>query len=135
MDRNRYNGGIPAETVNSAAYQTELAKLKKHYGIRAMLKSHEQAAWDREGAFARLNPCNELWLRVEAAKDIIGANFAINVHLLLANGRTAEEIIARLGSFEAYLADELTSDSAKFAVGKRVMSVLKRTKKRWWFEY
>jgi hypothetical protein len=135
MNRDRYNGGIPAETVNGTAYQAELAKLRKHYGIRATLKSHEQAAWDRDGAFARLNPCNELWLRVEAAKDIIGADFAMTVHRLLSKGRTAEEIIARLGSFEAYLADELTSESAVLAVGKRVVSVLKRTAKRRWFKY
>ena len=87
-DNNRYNGGISKETVNSPAYQAELKKLRAHYGIRATLKSYEQAAWDKEGAYARLDQCNETWLRIEAAKDIIGAEFAFKVHELLAVGNT-----------------------------------------------
>lgn len=105
--KNTYDGGIHADIISGALYQAELKKLQKHYGIRATLDSYEQAAWDKEGAWARLDPCNELWLRVEAAKDIIGAEFAMKIHPLLAEGKTAEEIIAKLGSFEDYLNNKL----------------------------
>ena len=134
-DINRYNGGISKETVDSPAYQAELQKLKAHYGIRATLNSYEQAAWDKEGAYARLDPCNETWLRIEAAKDIIGAEFAFKVHRLLADGKTAEEIIQTLGSFEAYLHDEIYHEAAALLWGAKIISALKKTKKRWWFEY
>jgi hypothetical protein len=93
---------IPAETVLSDWYQTELAKLKKHYGIRVTLKHYGQAVWDKEGATHRLAPCYEMLLSVEAAKDIIGADFAMCVHAKLAYYRTAERVIEELGRFEDY---------------------------------
>lgn len=127
--------GISKETIGSPAYQSELKKLQEYYGIRATLNSKNQAAWDKEGAYARLDPCNELWLRVESAKDIIGAEFAFNVHRLLEDGMAAEEIINTLGSFEAYLHEKIHHKAATLLWGKQIISVLKRTKKRWWFEY
>jgi len=135
IEQNRYDGGISAETVNCPAYQAELVKLQKHYGIRATLNSYEQAAWDKEGAYARLDPCQELWLRVEAAKDIIGADFAMQIHPMLAEGKTAVEIIAKLGRFEDYLKEELAPGMASLLWGAQIVGALKKTKKRWWFEY
>ena len=131
----QYDGGISKEVVKGAKYQAELKKLQEYYGIRATLDSYEQAEWDRGGAFARLRPYNELWLRVEATKDIIGANFAVQIHPLLAEGKTAEEIIAKLGSFEDYLNGILTDKMFALLWDAKIISVLKRTKRRWWFEY
>jgi hypothetical protein len=135
MEKNFYNGGYLKKTVDSPAYQAELKKLQEHYGIRATLNSKSQAAWDKDGAFARLDPCNELWLRIEAAKDIIGAEFAFKVHELLAEGKTAERIIETLGSFEAYLRDEIYHEAATLLWGAKIINALKRTKKRWWRAY
>ena len=135
LRENFYSGGISKETVESPAYQTELKKLQKHYGIRATLNSFEQAAWDKEGAWARLDPCYELWLRVEAAKDIIGAEFAMKVHRQLAAGATAEEIIATLGRFEDHVERQISSGMVSLFFGSQITSVLRRTKRRWWFEY
>lgn len=129
------DGGISAEVVNRTKYQTELKKLQAHYGIRATLDSHYQAEWDKEGAYARLSPCNDLWLRVESTKDIIGAEFATQIHLLLADDKTAEEIIANLGSFEHYLKDILDDKMFGLIWDRKIISVLKKTKRRWWFEY
>lgn len=135
MSDNRYDGGIAKEGAGSPPYLAELKKLQKHYGIRATLNSYEQAAWDKEGAYVRLDPSNELWLRVEAAKDILGAEFAFKVHRLLANGKTAEEIIKTLGSFEAYLQDKIRGEAALILWGKAIINALKMTSERWWYEY
>lgn len=135
MGNNRYDDRISEETVKSRWYQAELKKLKKHYGIRATLNSYEQAAWDKEGAYARLDPCNEEWLRIEAAKDIIGANFAMKVHKLLADGRTAEEVIKKLGSFEKHLKSILNPpEVGNLLWGKRIRRAL-LNEPNWWFEY
>ena len=130
-----YSGGISKETVETPAYQAELKKLQKHYGIRVTLNSFEQAAWDKEGAWARLDPCYELWLRVEAAKDIIGAEFAMKVHRQLAAGATAEEIITSLGRFEDHIEKQFPPGMVSLFWGSQITGVLRRTKRRWWFEY
>ena len=134
--KNTYDGGIHADIINGVLYQAELKKLQKHYGVRATLDSYEQALWDKEGAWARLDPCNELWLRVEAAKDIIGAEFAMKIHSLLAEGKTADEIITKLGSFERYLNKKLNPRKiAKFLWGTDIYIELKLSSTKWWFQY
>jgi len=135
-NNNYFRGKITADRVNCQLYQAELKKLQKYYGIRATLNSYEQAVWDREGAWARLDPCNELWLRIEAAKDIIGAEFAMKIHPLLAENKKAEEIIEELGSFENYLNNNLKpKEIEEFLWGTKIYNALKRSRTKWWFKY
>lgn len=125
-----YNSQIPANKVESAAYQCELKKLQKHYGFRVTLDSYGQAEWDREGAFARLKPWNEFWLQLEAAKDIMGTDFAKKVHKLLSADMPAVEIINELGRFEVYQKEYLaTNGKGKF--NNEICCRLKRSGK-WW---
>ena len=131
----RMDGYISEETVTGEKYQAELKKLQKHYGYRATLDSHYQAEWDKEGAYQRQKPEYDLWQRIEAEKDIIAADFATEIHVLLAEGKTAEEIIEKLGSFEDYLRELLDDPMRNLLSEAKVTSILKRTKRKWWFEY
>jgi len=89
--------------IKCPKYKAELAKLQEHYGIRCTLDSIAQAEWDRDGAYARFTADNPMWLRVEAARDIVGAGFAKLVHEQLALGKSAEEIIRFLGTFDEWI--------------------------------
>lgn len=121
-------------TSMNTQYQIELKKLQEHYGIRATLNSFEQALWDKEGAMARLKPCYELWLRLEAARDILGADFAINIHKLLSAGLSAVQVISTLGSFENYVKRILLNNTQQI-FDKNICSILQRSDKNWSFEY
>ena len=125
-----YNSPIPATKVESTAYQCELKKLQKYYGFRVTPDSYGQAQWDREGAFARLKPWNEFWLQVEAAKDIMGTDFAKKVHILLSADKLATEIIKELGRFEDYQKEYLATNG-KGRFNDEICCRLKRSGK-WW---
>ncbi|MDR3215850.1 MAG: hypothetical protein LBT55_00340 [Clostridiaceae bacterium] len=127
-----YNSPIPATVVESEAYQRELKKLQRHYGFRVVLNSYGQAEWDNEGAVLRMQPWQEFWLQVEAAKDIMGTAFARKNHLLLAAGKTSEEIIKTIGSFEKFQEDYLNG------AGKRLFlsAICNRIRRggKWWLK-
>jgi len=89
--------------ITCPKYKAELEELQKHYGIRCTLDSMAQAEWDRDGALARLTVDQSMWLRIEAARDVCGAGFAILIHKYLAQGKSAKEVTEILGTFDDWV--------------------------------
>lgn len=127
---NSYSGEISEVIVKNEAYQCELSKLKEYYGFRVVLNSHTQAKWDREGAFERFELAYPFWIRLEAAKDIIATDFAMKIHCLLGNGKTTDEIMAKLGSFKKFQASKLYP-LGNLLLGREICRAL-RAEGEWW---